>query len=106
MKLFGWMAGRVEARPALSRGGAINIGAWPPSYEAQVRAGYAGNAIAQRAVRLVADAVGAAPVEASDPGLLALVQARSGGVGLLETVAAQLQLHGIRRSRSTCRWRR
>ncbi|MDB5696329.1 MAG: hypothetical protein JWN21_1872, partial [Sphingomonas bacterium] len=22
MKLFGWMAGRVEARPALSRGGA------------------------------------------------------------------------------------
>ncbi|MDB5696067.1 MAG: portal protein [Sphingomonas bacterium] len=94
MKLFGWMAGRVEARPALSRGGATALGAWPPSYEAQVRSGYAGNAIAQRAVRLVADAVGAAPVEASEPALLALVQARSGGVGLLESVAAQLQLHG------------
>ena len=96
MKLFGWR--REASRPALSpygsRAGAVGVGEWPPSYEAQVRAGYLGNAIAQRAVRLVADAVGSAAVEASSPELLALVQARSGGQGLLESVAAQLQLHG------------
>ena len=96
MKLFGWR--REASRPALSssgsRAGSAAVGEWPPSYEAQVRAGYAGNAIAQRAVRLVGESLGGAPLEASDPALLALVGARSGGVTLLETVAAQLQLHG------------
>ncbi|HEU0043846.1 phage portal protein [Sphingomonas sp.] len=96
MKLFGWR--REASRPALStsgsRAGAVSVGEWPPSYEAQVRSGYCGNAIAQRAVRLVAEAVGGAPLEASSPALLALVQGRTGGAGLLESVAAQLQLHG------------
>ena len=92
MKLFGWR--RHEARPALSRAGSVTVGEWPPSYEAQVREGYGRNPVAQRAVRLVADAVGSAPVAASDPALLALVAARSAGQGLLETVAAQLLLHG------------
>ena len=53
--------------------GVAAVGAWPQSYEAQVRAGYGGNAVAQRAVRLVAEAVGSAPLDASDPALLALV---------------------------------
>ncbi len=106
MKLFGWKSGREESRPALSRGGAVAFGALlgAQSYEAQVRAGYMGNAIAQRAVKLVVEALGEAPLSASDPRLAALVTARSGGQSLIETVAAQLLLHGTRYGRSTCRW--
>ena len=98
MKLFGRKAGRGESRPALSgsvsRSGVPIMGEWPRSYEAQLRDAYAGNAVAQRAVRLVAEGVGAAPLTGSDAGLVALVTARSGGQDLLETVAAQLLLHG------------
>ncbi|MGP7796953.1 phage portal protein [Sphingomonas sp. CLY1604] len=95
MRLFGWKGPREGARPALSRGGAgVALGEWPQSYEAQVRAGFVGNAIAQRAVKLVAESVATAPVTASDPALAALVAARSGGQVLLESVAAQLLLHG------------
>jgi len=97
MKLFGWKAaGRVEARPALSRSGMapVVVGEWPQSYEAQVRAAYLGNAIAQRAVKLVAEGVGGAPVAASDERLAALVAASSGGQRLAETLAAYLLLHG------------
>ena len=94
MKLFGRWAGRAEARPALSRGGAAPAGAWPPSYEAQVREGYGRNPVAQRAVRLVAEAVASAPVTASDPAAASLIGSRPGGVALLEAVATQLQLHG------------
>ncbi|MCC2981740.1 phage portal protein [Sphingomonas sp. IC4-52] len=100
MKWFGMRAGREESRPALSRGAgsragqALAQGEWPSGYEAQVRAGYLGNAVAQRAVRLVAEAVGSAPLDASDPALLALVTARAGGGRLAEVVAAQVLLHG------------
>ena len=96
MRLFGWKAAREGARPALSRGGGagVALGEWPRSYEAQVREAYAGNAIAQRAVKLVAESVAGAPVAASVPELAALVAARSGGQVLLEAVAAQLLLHG------------
>ncbi|HVF92941.1 MAG TPA: phage portal protein, partial [Sphingomonas sp.] len=100
MKRFGWKSGRDGARPALSRAGSVATagawhgGEWPQSYEAQLRAGYLGNAVAQRAVRLIAESVGGAPVAASEPALVALVAARSGGQSLLETVAAQLLLHG------------
>src|SRR3546814_9115430 len=66
----------------------------PLSFEAQVREGYLANAIVQRAVRLVAEAAGSAPLVASDPALAALVSANSGGQGLVETLAAQLLLHG------------
>ena len=96
MKLFGRWTGREESRPALSssvsRSGVPIMGEWPRSYEAQVRDGYAGNPVAQRAVRLVADALAGAPLEASDPKLLALATARSGGQALLATVAAQMML--------------
>ena len=97
MKLFGWKAAAPEARPPLSRYGGSSgstLGDWPRGYEAQVRAGYLDNAIAQRSVRLVAESVGGAPIEGSSPELLALVGARSVGQALLETVAAQLLLHG------------
>ena len=98
MKLFGWKAaGRDGSRPALSRsgGGAVSVlGEWPRSYEAQVREAYLGNAIAQRAVKLVAEGAGSAPLAVSLPELEALVAARSGGQPLIETLAAYLLLHG------------
>ena len=99
MKLFGWKAPREGARPALSRAGTTAFtgavtGDWPQGYEAQVRAGYRDNAVGQRAVRLIAECVGDAPLTASDPALIALVTARSGGQTLLGDVAAQLLLHG------------
>ena len=138
MKLFGWKAARLPARPVLSRagyaggisriglgviGGAAGFEAVPQGYERQVRELYLANAVAQRAVRVVADAVGSVPVKvdlsaaaAHQPltqlrpgsgsaksaqpsptrgeGLLALVRASSGGQSLLETLAVHLMLHG------------
>ncbi|MEG3089131.1 hypothetical protein [Sphingomonas sp. PB4P5] len=96
MKLFGRKsAGRDDSRPVLSRVGASRVMAdWPVSYEAQVREAYLGNAIAQRAVRVVADGLGEAPLTVSSPELEVLVRARSGGQALLATVAAHLLLHG------------
>jgi HK97 family phage portal protein len=106
MKIFGWKsAGRAGVRPgkthvpltrpfgARSFGGG-GLGEWPQSYEAQMREGYLSNAIAQRAVRLVAEGVASAPLSASDDAALVLVNATSGGQALLETLAAQLLLHG------------
>ncbi|MBB3347654.1 phage portal protein [Sphingomonas sp. BK069] len=84
----------AAARPPLARASGIAAppppAAWPQGYEAQVRAGYCGNAIAQRAVRLVAESVASAPLACDDDGLRGLIAAP----GLLETVAAQLLLHG------------
>ena len=99
MNWFGLKPGRDRSRPVLSRVGVAAVGSWlngdgVPGYEAQVRAGYCRNAVAQRAVKLVAEAVGGAPLLASDPALTALVGARSSGQPLVETVAAQLLLHG------------
>ncbi|MDF7777405.1 phage portal protein [Sphingomonas sp. AOB5] len=95
MKWFGRKAGREGSRPALSRAGSgMAFGEWPRSYEAQLRDAYLANPVAQRAVKLLSEGAGGAPLSASDPALLALVTARSGGQGLIETVAAQLLLHG------------
>jgi len=98
MKLFGRRTGRDGSRPALSgavsRSGVPITGGWPRSYEAQLREGFAGNAVVQRAVRVVADALAGAPLVASDPALIALASVRSGGQALLATVAAHLMLHG------------
>ncbi len=97
MKWFGRKSGRDGARLPLARGGSIaGFGDWPRSYEAQVREGYCHNPVAQRAVKLVSEGVGSAPLTASDPALAALATARSGGQVLIETVAAQLLLHGRR----------
>lgn len=105
MAWFGLKAGRGGARPALSGGwsrsgvpvtaqGVLGGPAWPRGYEAQVREAYLGNAVAQRAVRLVAEGVAEAPLLASEPAIAALASARSGGQSLLATVATQLLLHG------------
>lgn len=66
----------------------------PYEYGRAVRAAYCENPVAQRAVRLVAEGIGGAPLLPADPALLALVQATSGGQALLETMASQLLLHG------------
>ncbi len=101
MKLFGWKsAGRASARPVLSRvfgapwASGPRLGEWPGGYEPQVREGYLGNPVAQRAVRLVAESVGSAPLRCSEEAVTALVTARSAGQALLETVAMQMLLHG------------
>lgn len=58
MNIFGRKsAGRAPARPVLSRGGfASALGEWPSAFEPRLRAAYRENPVAQRAVRLVAQA--------------------------------------------------
>ncbi|OYY70133.1 MAG: phage portal protein [Sphingomonadales bacterium 28-55-16] len=106
MNIFGWKsAGRGYLRPAKTRVqqdhlpglrgyGQGSLGEWPRHYEAQMREGYLSNAIAQRAVRLMAEGLASAPLVASDPRALALVKATSAGQALIETVATHLLLHG------------
>ncbi|CAH0497748.1 phage portal protein [Novosphingobium sp. CECT 9465] len=66
----------------------------PINYPVAIRDAYLKNPVAQRAVRLVAEGIGGAPVVASDPTLLTLVSETSAGQPLLETLAAHLMLHG------------
>ena len=66
----------------------------PFEYGAAVRRAYLDNPVAQRAVRLVAEGLGGAPLVATDPDLARLVCATSAGQALLETLASQLLLHG------------
>jgi len=99
MGWFGRRTGREGARPVLGRSalspvGGGPLGQWAENYEAQVRDAYCRNAVAQRAVRLVAEACGSVPVEASDPALLSLVTRRGAAGSVLETAAAQMLLHG------------
>jgi HK97 family phage portal protein len=63
-------------------------------YETAIRDAYLQNPVAQRAVRLVAEGVGGAPLSSANAELLKLVTATSAGQPLLETLAAQLLLHG------------
>ena len=63
-------------------------------YNRSVRRAYLENPVAQRAVRLVAEGIGGAALQVSDPALTALVKATSAGQSLLETLASQLLLHG------------
>ena len=92
--------GGGQTRPPLGRsyigsyGGASFSGEAPFSYEANVREAYLGNAIAQRAVRIVAEAVGDVPLVPAGNDIAALVNTTSAGQSLLETIAAHLLLHG------------
>jgi HK97 family phage portal protein len=63
-------------------------------YTRSVRRAWLDNPVAQRAVRLVSEGIAGAPLVAADPRLAALVQATSAGQSLLETLAAQVLLHG------------
>jgi HK97 family phage portal protein len=66
----------------------------PFEYRTAVRHAFLENPVAQRAVRIVADGVGSAPLAECDAKARALVAATSAGQSLLETLAAQLLLHG------------
>lgn len=98
MRIFRRRQADGAARPLLGQGWARSgvpiTGGGALPYETQVREGYARNAVAQRAVKLVAGGVADVPLIAGDPALLTLIQARSAGQSLLETVAAQMLLHG------------
>ena len=64
------------------------------NYDAGIREGFLANPIAQRSVRLLAEGIGQAPLDCSDPRLATLVTATSAGQSLVETLAASLLLHG------------
>ncbi|OCC24249.1 phage portal protein [Croceicoccus estronivorus] len=66
----------------------------PYEYCRSVTRAFIDNPVAQRAVRLVAEGVASAPLASGDADLLTLVGASSAGQSLLETLAAQLLLHG------------
>lgn len=98
VNLFGWTVARApSARPPLARAGLRSFASasedeW--TAEGLVRAAYLDNPVAQRAVRLVAESVGACPLDCSDDALTALVTRRSAGQPLTDTIAAHLLLHG------------
>jgi HK97 family phage portal protein len=64
------------------------------AYDRAIAEGFLANPIAQRSVRLLAEGIGQAPLQCSDPRLAALVTATSAGQSLVETLAAHLLLHG------------
>ncbi|WP_066530149.1 phage portal protein [Erythrobacter sp. CCH5-A1] len=64
------------------------------SYGRGIREGFLANPIAQRSVRLIAEGIGQAPLACPDPRLAALVTETSAGQSLVETLAANLLLHG------------
>jgi len=68
----------------------------PRSYEALARDAYCRNPIAQRAVRIIAESAAGAPVLATPAGhpALALLSGGEPGPALMETIAANLLLHG------------
>ncbi|MBX7458914.1 phage portal protein [Qipengyuania sp. 1NDH17] len=63
-------------------------------YSREVGEAYLANPVAQRAVRIVAEGVGGAPVAWSDAKLERLVECSCGSQPLLEVLAAHLALHG------------
>lgn len=69
-------------------------GRGPFDYRGSVQRAFLENPVAQRAVRLVAEGVGGAPLLAGEAELVKLVGATSAGQPLLETLAAQVLLHG------------
>lgn len=66
----------------------------PFDYGNAVKRSFVENPVAQRAVRIVAEGVGSAPVQCSDDGLRDLVIAGSAGQSLVEALAVHLLLHG------------
>lgn len=64
------------------------------NYRECVQRAFIDNPVAQRAVRIVAEGVGSAPLNETDAAGLALVRATSAGQSLLETIAAHILLHG------------
>jgi HK97 family phage portal protein len=75
---------------AFERGG----GRTPFDYRSAVGHAFLANPVAQRAVRIVADGAGSAPLCDCGERVRTLVGATSAGQSLLETLAAHLLLHG------------
>ena len=98
MKWFGRKAGRDAARPFLMRGWTMaGSGEVPRNYETQVRAAYQQNPVAQRAVRLVAEGVASATIYEEEKDSPSIGSGRAVSLipaSILETVAAQVLLHG------------
>ena len=93
--------GGAQARVPLGRGFA-SPWSWtyepggtrlPFEYRSAVRHGYLGNPVAQRAVRLVAEGVGAAPLAQTDETALALFAAPSEGMRLFDSSTGQVVLY-------------
>jgi len=63
-------------------------------YDQAVQDGFLSNPIAQRAVRIVSEGAGQAPMTIANDDLAALVTSTSAGQSLIETLAAQILLHG------------
>jgi HK97 family phage portal protein len=100
MKLPFW---RTKSAPAPVRfpswATPISGGEAPRSYECQVREAYLANPVASRAVRMISEGAGGAPLVSNPPGhsalgLLASAGFGASGPGLIETLAAQMLLHG------------
>jgi HK97 family phage portal protein len=98
--MFNWL-GRKSGRGALLRYPLAVAGGWdagepPAGYEARVCEGLLRNPVASRAVRLVAESVGAAPLTVSGgpEALLAAPNPRQTGPALMEALAAHLLLNG------------
>ena len=72
----------------------VTPGRSPFDYSREVGTAYLANPVAQRAVRIVAEGVGGAPVTWSDEKLERLVDCSCGAQPLLEVLAAHLTLHG------------
>lgn len=66
----------------------------PFEYRSAVRHAFLDNPVAQRAVRIVAEGVGNAPVSETAPEVAAMLRNGQDGGTLLETLAAHLLLHG------------
>ncbi|WP_341711581.1 phage portal protein, partial [Erythrobacter sp.] len=66
----------------------------PFDYPAAVAEAYLANPVAQRAVRIVAEGVGGAPLSCADARLARLIACSCGAQPLLEVLGAQLALHG------------
>ena len=100
MKLPFWRDKSHAASPRLpSWATPFQTGDAPRSYEAQVRASYLTNSVAARAIRMISEGAGGAPLVSNPAGHPALALLASTGFGasgpeLLETLAGQLLLHG------------
>lgn len=78
---------------------ATPVGEGAAGYAGQVRAAFLANPVASRAVRLVAEGAGGAPIISNPPGhpalaLLASCGFGASGPGLIETLAGHMLLHG------------
>ena len=85
---------------------ALRLPAWatpladgPGDYAGQVRAAFLANPVAARAIRMVTEGAGGAPINSNPPGhpalaLLASCGFGASGPGLIETLAGHLLLHG------------